>query len=249
MLHYRSDLSYSSTWDLPPRFPLISGEACRASLPEFVSFLTDKFPFSLKVSSPHDLFGEMRDIFQTLRLLSHFMSRPSISPENQLMFTRGLYLVEYKLLVVLDQNSEDDLIPLDRSSHLYGSTRLAAYLYLYMALRELPRTTMINYTLAQRLKGVLESNSADLLIIWKDDLHLLLWILFIGGAATLSTDERIYFTGNLKRVIAHMNLDTLEAFSDTLKEVLWLDDFCGQEATTMWQETKIATEPSTPIGN
>jgi hypothetical protein len=166
------------------------------------------------------------------------MSRPSINPEDQLMFARGLYITEYKLLVVLDQNSEDDLIPLDRNSHLYGSTRLAAYLYLYMALRELPRTTMINYTLARRLKGVLESNSADLLVVWKDDLHLLLWILFTGGVATLGADERSYFVGNLRRMVSHMGLDTLEAFRDALKEVLWLNDFCDQEAAALWKETR-----------
>jgi hypothetical protein len=157
------------------------------------------------------------------------------------MFTRGLYITEYKLLVVLDQNSEDDFIPLDRNSHLYGSTRLAAYLYLYMALRELPRTTMINYTLARRLKGVLEGNNADLLVVWKDDLYLLLWILFIGGAATLGTDERAYFVGNLKRTISHMGLDTLDSFSDALKEVLWLKGFCDQEATAQCKEAREAS--------
>jgi hypothetical protein len=168
------------------------------------------------------------------------MSRPSINPEDQLMFTRGLYITEYKLLIVLDQNSEDDFIPLDRNSHLYGSTRLAAYLYLYMALRELPRTTMINYTLARRLKGVLERNSADLLVVWKDDLHLLLWILFIGGAATLGSEERGYFVANLGRVITRMNLDTRDTFSGALKEVLWLNDFCDQEATALWNEAREA---------
>ena len=97
---------------------------------------------------------------------------------------------------------------------------------------------MINYTLARRLKGVLESNSADLLVVWKEDLHLLLWILFIGGAATLGTDERSYFVGNLRRMTTHMALDTLEVFRGALKEVLWLNDFCDQEAAALWKETR-----------
>ena len=187
--------------------------------------------------SPHGLFGEMAVIFQALRLLSYFMSKPSISPQDQIMFSRGLYITEYKLLVILDQNSEDDLIPLDRNSHIYGSTRLAAYLYLYMGLRELPRTTRINYTLARRLKGILEGNNADLLVVWKDDLHLLLWILFIGCTATFGTDERVYFVSHLKRIIPFMRLDTLEHFKDALKKVLWLSDFCEHESAALWKET------------
>lgn len=106
---------------------------------------------------------------------------------------------------------------------------------------------MINYTLARRLKGVLERNNAELLVIWKDDLHLLLWILFIGGAATLGTDERVYFVGHLKRTISYMGLDTLESFGAALTEVLWLKDFCGPEAIALWKETREASCTSTAI--
>jgi hypothetical protein len=212
---------------------------CTGSLPDTVSFLTSQLPSTLKIFSSHDLFGEMTLIFQALRLLSYFMAQPSINPESQLIFTRGLYITEYKLLVILDQTTEDDFIPLDRNSHIYGSTRLAAYLYLYMALRELPRTTMINYTLARRLKGILEGNNADLLVVWKDDLFLLLWISFIGGAATLGADERVYFVGILKQLVFHMGLHTLERFSAVLREVLWLNDFCGPTSAALWKEAKL----------
>lgn len=99
---------------------------------------------------------------------------------------------------------------------------------------------MINYTLARRLKGILEGNNADLLVVWKDDLHLLLWISFIGGAATLGTDERSYFVGILKMLISRMKLDTLERFGGALKEVLWLNEFCDQEAAALWKEMKEA---------
>ncbi|KAG0649314.1 hypothetical protein D0Z07_4598, partial [Hyphodiscus hymeniophilus] len=218
-----------------PRFPLISTLVCTGSLPDFISLCTPEHSM-LNVVSPHDLFGEMTEIFQALRLLSYYMTLPFINSEDQTRFSRGLYITEYKLLVLLDQNSEDDFIPLDRNSHIYGSTRLAAYLYLYMALRELPRATMINYTLAKRLRGILVGNNADLLIVWKDDLHLLLWISFIGGAATLGTNERQYFVGILKRLTCSLELDTLERFRGALKEVLWMKDFCHQESAALWKE-------------
>jgi hypothetical protein len=180
--------------------------------------------------------GEVSDILQTLRLLSHLMSRPSIDAKHQVMFSRGLYLTEYKLLVMLDQKAEDELIPMNRNSHVYGSVRLAAYLYLYMALRELPRSTMINYTLARRLKGILERSNADLVLVWRDDLHLLLWILFIGAVATFGTEERGFFVSYLSRMQHHMGLVSLEGFQAALKEVLWLRDFSDMESIIVWRE-------------
>src|SRR4051812_47276160 len=137
-----SDLSYSTTWDVAPQFPIMQTPECSASLQHYLELLTSLIPMeSLNMHSPHDLFGEMTQIFQALRLLSIIMAKPFIAPRLQAIFTRGLYICEYKLLVVLDQTDpRDDDIVLDRNSHIYGSTRLAAYLYLYMMLRELPQT-------------------------------------------------------------------------------------------------------------
>jgi hypothetical protein len=57
----------------------------------------------------------MITIFPALRLLSFFMSKPSTTPKNQAIFTRGLCVTEYKSLVMLDQNS--------RQLRLYSSFR------------------------------------------------------------------------------------------------------------------------------
>ena len=160
--------------DLPPRFPRLSNQICTSSLSDFISLLIPRLPLPLQLLSPHDLSGEMTLIFQVLRLLSSFMAHPSINPEDQKIFNRGLYITEYSLLIILDQDSDEDYAPLKRNSHIYGSTRLAAYLYLYMVLREIPTTTMINYTLAKRLKGILERKYTNLLMVWREDLHLLL---------------------------------------------------------------------------
>lgn len=215
----------------------MANEICRGSIPDYLSLFTPHLPFSLFNS--HDLPGEFGDILQALRLLSYFMSQPSISARYQQMFSRGLYLTEYKLLTMLDQKIDDDeLTLLDRNSHLYGSARLAAYLYLYMALRELPRTTKINYTLASRLKGILETSTTNLLLIWKEDLHLLLWILLIGAAATFGTEERKFFVGHLSRATHHMALASLASFQEALKEILWLKEFSEEESIALWKEMK-----------
>jgi len=180
----------------------------------------------------------MTEIFQALRLLSALMLKEKASAEDQRIFARGLYIVEYKLLVVLDQTDpRDDDIALDRNSHIYGSCRLAAYLYIYMILRELPRTAEINYTLARRLRAVMERNKADLLVVWQDDLHMLFWISFMGALATFGSKDGSYFVDNLKRSKSRLGLESFDTFRDTLKQVLWTDDLCWHKGCIgLWTE-------------
>jgi hypothetical protein len=188
---------------------------------------------SLMVSqSPHDLFGDMSDLFKMLRLLSFLMLKSTISAKHQQMLTRGLYLTEYKILTVFDQY--DDVCTA-RRSHIYGSARLAGYIYLYLALREVPRTAEIIGKLGKRLRSILEKYKADLLVIWKEDLHLLLWVIFIGGATTSCHNDKVYFSNILKRLTKHMNLETEEDLRKSLKEVVWFEDFCERQCNLAWQ--------------
>jgi hypothetical protein len=181
----------------------------------------------------------MSEIFQVLRMLSIIMSKPSIATIDQAMFTRGVYITEYKLLIVLDQTDVlDNEIVLNRNSHIYGSCRLAAYLYLYIALRELPVAAAINRTLVKRLKSILEGVKGDLLVLWKEDQHLLLWILFMGSIASWNTPDRGYFVGVMRRLVKEMGVETLERFTGVLKEVLWLREFDNKRCTSSstWEE-------------
>lgn len=233
-----SDLSYSTTWDLAPQFPILKSETCSSGLPDYMNWVTESFTPNQSLSSPHDLFGEMTEIFQTMRLLSIIMSEPSISYKIQHMFTRGLYICEYKLLVVLDQtdNTDDDFV-LDRNSHIYGSTRLAAYLYLYLFLREVPWTATICNRLGKRLRRVLEGDGkADLLVVWRDDVFLLNWIATMGAAVLRESSDGKYFMGILRKLRIYLGLETELVFKQALMEVLWMYNPCLEKAcAAIWQ--------------
>jgi len=181
----------------------------------------------------------MTEIFQTMRLLSICMTHSKLSPYVQALFTRGLYVAEYKLLVVLDQTDpRDDDIVLSRSSHIYGSCRLAAYLYLYLMLREIPRTAEINYTLARRLKDVLDSNKADLLVFWKDDLYLLLWIVTMGAVVTKGSSEGNYFLGLLNQLKEALTLESFETYKRDLSKILSIENNCWKTCILgVWNAT------------
>ena len=170
------------------------------------------------------------------------MGKDTVRQEAQHLFTRGLYITEYKLLVVLDQNEpdeEDVPIVIDRSSHIYGSCRLAAYLYLYLILREMPPSAEINKTLVLRLKTLLESNHKNLLSVWRDDLYLLLWIATVGSMAARLLPEAEYFVEILTKVVQSLGLQTMDGFKDVIGQIVWIEDYC-REATSsyLWDRIK-----------
>jgi hypothetical protein len=241
----RCDLSYATLYDVSPKFAILQVDGCTASLTTFIEIFSPGITSRTDFSSPHDLFGEMSDIFQVLRLLSICMTKDSITASDQYLFARGIYITEYKLLTVLDQIDpyENDIM-ISRNSHIYGSCRLAAYLYIYFILRELPPSAEINRTLARRLKFLLGTNHANLLDIWKDDLYLLLWIVSMGAIATLLSAEADYFAGILGKLIARIGLETPEQYRDALREIVWIDDTCRQLAiSALWSKISSINMP------
>lgn len=241
-----SDLCYCTSWDLSPNFPILQTDKCSANLQKMVIILTEKFLPNTSWYSPHDLFGEMADIFQVLRLLSAVMTSQKISQEVQSMFPRALYITEYRLLILLDQTDpRDDDIILDRNSHIYGSTRLAAYLYLYFVLRELPRTAQICSTLSRRMKRILSQvNISDLLSVWNDDLHLLQWIAFMGALSMEATMESGYWIDILRKSMVSMQLESESEFRNAIKEVLWIDDSdWDRKLSDIWKQVDHSLTP------
>jgi len=190
-----------------------------------------RFTTQPNLQSPHDLFGQMSVIFQSLRVLSIAMVRQNLCSDDQYVFTRGLYITEYKLLIILDatdplDNNSD--IALDRNSHIYGSCRLAAYLYLYMVLRELPSRAEIVKTVARRLKVLLEGEDGNLLGVWREDMHLLLWICSMGAMMREDEEEGKYFVKTAKRVVKHLALASFEEYKKAVGEVCWIECKCWE---------------------
>jgi hypothetical protein len=190
--------------------------------------------------SRHDLVGELANIFQVLRLLSIRIHSLPADVYSRMVYDRGLYMSEYKLLIVLDSPDgvDDGMAMPSRNSHIYGSCRLAAYLYLYMVLRELPASAVMLQTMLKRMKGILEKANGDLLTMWREDQHLFLWILYMGAIASIAPPERSFFVTVLKRLISKMGLYTMEAFTSALKEVLWEPVYCERSVITrcLWAE-------------
>jgi hypothetical protein len=225
---------------MSPKLPLITTTVCHSSIISFKEMLRTYYPINTQIYSPHDLVGEMTEIFQVMRLLSlRIHALPSELPER-ILYDRGLYMSEYKLLVVLDASDDldPDMVWPNRNSHIYGSCRLAAYLYLYIILRELPTSATMVQMVLKRLKAILESANADLLILWTEDQHLFLWILYMGAIASIDATEREFFVKVLRRAAKRMELETLEKFTDALKEVLWEPIFCEKRPMTrrLWDE-------------
>lgn len=120
--------------------------------------------------------------------------------------------------------------------------KTAAHIFLWLAIRELPPTSELLYKLVQRLQDSLMVqvpgwwSSNEERRIW------LLWILFVGAIASLGRLERFWFVGELGKVCADLNIWTREALRDTLKLVLWQDEFCENNLRILWDDMVLVRE-------
>jgi hypothetical protein len=151
--------------------------------------------------------------------------------------SNAVYSVEHRLLsarsTILEHDKSADVDAVDMSQ----ITLLAAHLYLHLAVRELPGHAKMHLKMLYSLQSCLLSTIMSFLPQASDaTLALLLWVLFIGAAASSDQVTRLFFVQNLQHVSAILGLQTRREFEEMLKEVLWLDGFCAEHCAKVWEE-------------
>lgn len=233
-----SDLLYSSAFDSRSHFNFacpISGQ-----IPDTPVCIIDFYIYQEHVSTPPSFDTKMRETLRLLRILSLKKSTLTLaindsSPSNlanRLEFSKCMYLAEYRLLTLFDNIS---------STHTSMSIRkpwqLSVYLYIHLALRDLPETAPAEFNLVKRLKATLKA-TPDLCELWTENLSLLLWIMFIGAAATSKSIERVYFIQHIIKIADRISILSRLDFITLLKSVMWLEAFCKPHATTVWNDVE-----------
>jgi hypothetical protein len=114
---------------------------------------------------------------------------------------------------------------------------LAAHLYMHLAVRELPGTAKMHLNMLYDLKSSIAYDLSSLFFQASDaSLQVLLWILFIGAAASTDLDTRSFFVQKLQPVCTVLGLETEADFAGLLKGVLWLEGFCLDHCAKVWME-------------
>lgn len=167
------------------------------------------------------------------------LHKPDISNlDARTDFANCMYLAEYRLLTLFD-----DVPSNDASRVLRKPWRLGVYLYLHLALRELPSTSPVEKGLSQRLKTALDEGGTaeDLCKLWEGHLSLLTWILFLGAVACEGrVEDRMFFVRRLRIVVENLGISEAgrKGFEAVLKSCLWLESFCTPHAAAVWEEVE-----------
>ena len=125
---------------------------------------------------------------------------------------------------------------MQRYSKTPASLRLAAHLYLYLAIRELPSTAEMHHRMARRLQDAVTEGiqaSFDLLDLDQD---LLLWIVFVGAAAFSGHSDQYWLVSELRIVCSSLQISSLDHFKERLTKILWHEKFFSQHASVLWAE-------------
>jgi hypothetical protein len=147
-----------------------------------------------------------------------------------------IYNVEYELLHLNKENAED----LEPNECIYSfeaiPLKTAAHLWLYLVIREIPRASQFLYRLVERLQDALEIHLGGWWSSTYERQTWLLWMLFMGGAASAGRFERWWFVKELGMVCRAMGIWNREALEEALKRVVWQDAWCKDHVKSLWND-------------
>jgi hypothetical protein len=119
---------------------------------------------------------------------------------------------------------------------------MAAHIYLWLAIRELPPTSELLYRLLQRLHGSLEPILPGWWNADRERMEWLLWILFVGGVAADGREERAWFVSELGNLCMELGIWTLEGLKEGLKRVVWQEAWCADRCARLWDDLTLFGE-------
>jgi hypothetical protein len=120
------------------------------------------------------------------------------------------------------------------SPRMYEAIRLASMIFSVAVIFPVPPYKGIFRKLSGRLKSVADESKFD--PCWQLYPNTLLWILILGGIASLDTEERVWYVQNLAAVSTSLNLFEWENVVENLKHYLWLQSACDTSGRALWQE-------------
>lgn len=234
-----SDFCYANVWNCQPRFPRIS--------PKYHSKSSDFdiLDFNPTLLAPEDLFGPespIISIFSLLRSLSSDLDPGHSETLDRPAASNMIYNVEYELLHINKEHAED----LELNECLYSfeaiPLKTAAHLWLYLVIREIPRTSQLLSRLVERLQDGLEIQLGGWWNSTYERQTWLLWMLFVGAAASAGRFERWWFVKELGMVCRILGIWHVEGLEDALKRVLWQDAWCKDHVQSLWNDVVMMEE-------
>jgi hypothetical protein len=117
--------------------------------------------------------------------------------------------------------------------------RLAVHLFLHLVIRELPPHSNTHQKMSEQLQLLLPNYmSLEMHGALHSSLSLLLWVLFIGGMASLNPTTIRHFSGYITRVSRALGIRHQDEFIHNLRQTLWAEAYCYPASRKLWEEIK-----------
>ena len=160
---------------------------------------------------------DLNDMLGAMQLLTALAESPPSTEHRERDLTRGIYIVEHVLLNILTEDSGGNR---SSPSHIRVAVALAFSLYLYLGLREMPRTAIILRARVKRLRSSLEA-ARIVTRLETLDASLLFWIATIGVIAARDEEDTLFLEDLRWKSSLRQDLRDESDRERTLNAVVW----------------------------
>lgn len=198
---------------------------------------TNAAPTKLRAVLP-----KFADLLAEFRVFSKAVERTLLTPEARLdpkKFIEDWYSIEYQLLLSGPKEDVSDGDFIREDNDLGEAFRLAALIYMKELLRKFLFSTIGSRILVSKLKTSLGNVLTT--EVTPASSSLLLWLLFIGGAASLENRlDHTFFIAHLVRLRRELELYEWEDVKERLEHVLWIGKMLDKHGEDLWEEVRLA---------
>ncbi|CEJ93542.1 hypothetical protein VHEMI09123 [[Torrubiella] hemipterigena] len=158
-------------------------------------------------------------IVAALRDISHAMSSNFSVDTKGVSTSQAIYNLEYELCLL----SATTAPPIRAGDGHMGiqSLRLALHIYLYLTIRELPRSSSLMGELAARLQAALAPTMDQTSTLEGDSRNWYLWMLFLGYCTSKETIGPQWFLASAIVVCDALHITNPDDVRSSLTKVLW----------------------------
>ena len=185
---------------------------------------------------------QLADVFAEFRVFSKAVEQTLLTPEARLdptSFIEDWYSIEYQLLLSGPKEDVSDGDLIHANDDLGEALRLAALIYMKEILREFLLSTIGSRILVYKLKASL--GSVLVTEITPTSSSLILWLLFMGGVASLQNYlDHKFFIAHLVRLRRELELYEWEDVKERLEHVLWIGSVLDKAGEGLWEEVRLA---------
>ncbi|KAF3070019.1 hypothetical protein CFAM422_006763 [Trichoderma lentiforme] len=225
-----ADLSYSNVWKCKPSFSQLTYKATNgdAELPAKLKNKVVSTEGTFGVASPTN------SIFRSLRRISAALNPEYEAPLDRAAMSHQIYGTEFNLLNLQNEFTEA-LNPVEYLSSSSVLMNTAAYIYLYLILRELPTKSKLLLKLSQQLRDGLEMQDESWWNANPERQRWLLWVLFMGYGAASEWPEKWWFVEKMEPLGASLMVWTKDELESALKGIVW-EKSCVDFLERLWKD-------------